>query len=359
MLSEDWSPLNAYLYKMVRIIFRFVVGITLVSAGLLYWGYRQTFGPNVRLDAYEVFISDTTSFDVLMSQFERDEVLENPASFKRLARIKKYPSRMRAGHYVLVQGMDNNTLINRLASGGQTPVRITLNQISNFKEMAGVLSRQVMADSASIYRVFTDPENRMHYGFSEETYPAMFIPNTYEVYWTLSPRDLLARFAREFKAYWNEDRKRLARELGLSQSQVATLASIVERETVKADEMPVVAGLYVNRLKKPMPLQADPTVIFALHQQFPDSVITRVLKRDLQIDSPYNTYRVPGLPPGPIGFPSIRALESVLQHAEHPYLFMCADIQRPGYHAFATSYRAHQRNQAKYTQWLDSKRIYR
>lgn len=344
---------------MIRLIFRGFLVISLLSMGALYLGYRQTFAPNVKPTSYALFIHDTTTFTALCQQLERDDVLDQLGSFKRLARIKKYPARMRPGHYVLTSDLDNNTLINRLASGGQSPLSITINQVRTFRDLAQTLGAQLMLDSARWMAALENESFRTQYGFNMATYPAMFIPNTYEVYWTVTEEELLARFAREFKEFWNEGRKSRARELGLSQSQVATLASIVERETVKPDEMPVVAGLYLNRLRKSMPLQADPTVIFALQKQYPDTVITRVLKRDLQLDSPYNTYRIPGLPPGPIGFPSVRALDAVLNHATHDYLYMCADIDRPGYHAFAKSYAGHRQNQRKYTQWLDSKRIYR
>jgi len=344
---------------MIKLIFRAFLVICLLSIGALYFGYRQTFAPNVKPTNYALFIHDTTTFTALCQQLEQDDVLDQLGSFKRLARIKKYPARMRPGHYVLTSDLDNNTLINRLASGGQSPLSITINQVRTFHDLAQSLGTQLMLDSARWMAALENEAFRTKYGFNEATYPAMFIPNTYEVYWTVNEADLLARFAREFKEFWNEDRKARAREVGLSQSQVATLASIVERETVKPDEMPIVAGLYLNRLKQSMPLQADPTVIFALQQQYPDTIITRVLKRDLQLDSPYNTYRIPGLPPGPIGFPSVRALDAVLNHATHAYLYMCADIDRPGYHAFARSYSEHRRNQRKYTQWLDSKRIYR
>jgi UPF0755 protein len=219
--------------------------------------------------------------------------------------------------------------------------------------MARNVSRQLMIDSTEVAKLINDTAYIQKMGYTKETLPALFIPNTYEVYWDMSAEDFMARMQKEHKAYWNEKRMKQAEAIGLTPVEVATLASIVEEETANQAEKPMVAGLYINRLKKGMLLQADPTVKFSL-QEFG---LKRILFKHLEVDSPYNTYKYAGLPPGPIRVPSYQGLESVLNYTKHNYIYMCAKEDFSGTHNFAVTSAQHAANARKYQQALNRRGI--
>ena len=273
--------------------------------------------------------------------------------FKMLAALYGYPRQIRPGAYRADASVRTFELFNRLRHGHQTPVRLVVPSVRTTGRMAQVLGRKLMADSTAIATQLADSAFIARLGFDRQTLPALFLPNTYEVYWTLSPAELLQRMKREYDRYWTDERKELARQIGLTPIEVATLASIVEEETAKKDEKPMIAGLYLNRLHKGMLLQADPTVKFGL-QAFG---LKRILHTHLQTDTPYNTYLHTGLPPGPIRIPSIEGLESVLHYARHPYIYMCAKEDFSGYHHFATTWAEHTANARRYQQALNRRRI--
>lgn len=257
------------------------------------------------------------------------------------------------GAYRFSQSDNCLTVYRRLKSGAQTPVNLTLPSVRTVGKLLKTVSHQLMTDSSNLARLLMDSTYCAQIGYSTETLPCLFIPNTYEVYWTMTPEAFVKRMQKEHDRFWNEERKAKAQSIGLTPEEVATLASIVEEETANNAEKPIVAGLYINRLHADMPLQADPTVKFALQ----DFGLRRILHTHLETDSPYNTYKHTGLPPGPIRIPSIQGIESVLNYTRHNYLYMCAKEDFSGTHNFAATFSQHLANARKYQQELNRRKI--
>ena len=241
-------------------------------------------------------------------QLEDSAECRNIWSFKQFSSLLKYPDNMRTGRYTVNPGMSNFDLLKNLRRGHQAPTRITFNNIRLKQDLADRLAEQLMINSDELMKLMDDATYCESMGFTPSTIKAMFIPNTYEVYWNISAEKLMQRMKREYNAFWTDARRNKADKIGISPIEVATLASIVEEETAVADEYPTIAGLYINRLYKGMYLQADPTVKYAVG----DFTLQRVLDQHKGVDSPYNTYMYEGLPPGPIRIPSIKALDAVL-----------------------------------------------
>lgn len=257
------------------------------------------------------------------------------------------------GAYRFSQSDNCLTVYRRLKSGAQTPVNLTLPSVRTVGKLLKTVSHQLMTDSSNLARLLMDSTYCAQIGYSTETLPCLFIPNTYEVYWTMTPEAFVKRMQKEHDRFWNEERKAKAQSIGLTPEEVATLASIVEEETANNAEKPMVAGLYINRLHADIPLQADPTVKFALQ----DFGLRRILHTHLETDSPYNTYKHTGLPPGPIRIPSIQGIESVLNYTRHNYLYMCAKEDFSGTHNFAATFSQHLANARKYQQELNRRKI--
>ena len=251
--------------------------------------------------------------------------------------------------------MNTNQIVNMLRSGRQDPVDVTFNNVRFKEDLAEKVSKYIWADSVSILNLFSDEKLITGFGFTTETFRTMFIPNTYEFYWTTSAEEFAQRMKIEYDKFWTETRKAKAKKIELSPEEVIILASIVQSETVKPDEMKRIAGLYLNRLKRGILLQADPTIKYAVG----DYSIKRVLNKHLEIDSPYNTYKYAGLPPGPIMFPEVSAIDAVLNYETHNYIYMCAKEDFSGYHNFAKTLSQHNRNAAKYRAALNKKRIWK
>lgn len=245
--------------------------------------------------------------------------------------------------------MSNLQLVTLLRSGMQEPVLVRFQNVKNLQDFAGKIAHQLEADSARLMSLLNDPNYLRQYNITPQTSYILFLPNTYEFYWNTSAEQFMDRMNREKNRFWNGDRVAQADSIGLNIAKVVILASIVEKETAKDSEKPTIAGVYMNRLNKGWPLQADPTVLFA----WDDRSIRRVYLKHAQIDSPYNTYKNLGLPPGPICLPSIASIESVLHYDHHSYMFFCAKEDLSGYHAFATNYSDHQKNARKYQKVLD------
>ena len=276
----------------------------------------------------------------------------NTDGFEALAEHNRYDSRKRSGKYAIKDGDTMSDIYNRIVSRQQTPVRVTIPPTRDVQQAIGVISRQIMADSAEL-AAYTHPVAMSCFGIEKANIPAFFLPDTYEVYWDISAEDFFEKMAGWNKQYWNDERKAKAKAAGLTPAEVSVLASIVDEETANVAEMPTVAGLYINRLKRGMPLQADPTVKFALG----DPTRRRILNKDLEVDSPYNTYKNTGLPPGPIRIPSKQAIESVLNYEKHGYLYMCAKEDFSGTHNFAKTLSEHNSNAKKYQQALNKLNI--
>lgn len=257
------------------------------------------------------------------------------------------------GAYRFSQSDNCLTVYRRLKSGAQTPVNLTLPSVRTVGKLLKTVSHQLMTDSSNLARLLMDSIYCAQIGYSTETLPCLFIPNTYEVYWTMTPEAFVKRMQKEHDRFWNEERKAKAQSIGLTPEEVVTLASIVEEETANNAEKPMVAGLYMNRLHAEMPLQADPTVKFALQ----DFGLRRILHAHLETESPYNTYKHTGLPPGPIRIPSIQGIESVLNYTRHDYLYMCAKEDFSGTHNFAATFTQHLANARKYQQELNRRKI--
>ena len=251
--------------------------------------------------------------------------------------------------------MNNNELVNLLRSGRQTPVDVVFNNVRTKEQFAGKIASQLELDSLDLLYAMVDTNFINPLGLDAHTVSSLFIPNTYEFYWNVSITDFLLRMTAEHHHFWTESRRTKAQKLKLSADEITTLASIVEKETLKKDEQPKVAGLYLNRLERGIKLESDPTVIFAIG----DFTINRVLNKDLKIDSPYNTYKHKGLPPGPISIPSIQAIDAVLNHEKHDFIFMCAKDDFSGYHNFAKTYTGHLINARKYRKALNQRGIKR
>ena len=261
--------------------------------------------------------------------------------------------RFKPGHYVLEPGMNVVQVARMLKLGLQTPVRVTINNVRTRAQLAGKLARQIEADSATIVAALTDPATARKAGFDSVTLFSMFIPDTYEFYWTVSPAQFIERMRREYDRFWTPQRDAKRQRSGLSRLEVMTLASIVYEETRQSDEMPRIAGVYINRLRKGWPLQADPTVKYAL-QEFG---LRRILHRHLKYPSPYNTYINKGLPPSPICMPGRNAIDAVLDFERHDYMFFCARPTFDGYHNFARTLREHNANARAYSAELNRRKI--
>lgn len=327
-----------------------------VIGGAFFWKqYQYRFSTGI-VKKGVVQIPSGTSFEAMSLMLVDSGYVANAQKWASFARSHGVDS-VRGGNYALSPGMSYRTALTTFFYGRQTPVRLTFNNIRTMDRLAGTVSRYIEPDSLQMIRVLNDPATAQEYGFTKATFPALFIPNTYEVYWTLTPEGFVERMHKEYERFWNEDRKVRAEKLGYTPDQISTIASIVIEETKFQGEMTDVAGVYLNRLKVGMPLQADPTAKFAAG----DFSIRRVLDYHKTIDSPYNTYKYAGLPPGPICVPPINAIDAVLAYADadkkHGYYYFCAKADFSGKHAFAKTLSEHNRNAAAYHAELNRRGI--
>ena len=306
-----------------------------------------------------LYIDEDDDYDSICHKIETIGQPTDMTVFHLYAQVLNLKQRLHTGRYEINDGTSVLTLVRHLRNHQQTPVKLLVPSVRTLPEMAGRLSRQLMVDSLTIIHYMQDAENLQAMGYSKETLPTLFIPNTYEVYWDLSVEELFARLQKENTAFWNRNRTRLLENLSeyageeMTKEKVVTLASIVDSETSNNGEKPTIAALYMNRMRRQMALQSDPTVIFAVG----DFSIKRVLHDHLKVDSPYNTYRNIGLPPGPIRVPSIAGIDAVLNHDTNDYIYMCAKEDFSGTHNFAVSYAEHQLNAARYVQALNTRGI--
>ena len=330
-----------------------------IGAYIAYDMYKQVYQPNVTLEnttgKYFYVYSDYQFDDVVHDLYEKGYII-NRESFEFVAEKKaNFKNNIHPGRYLLEDGMNNNQLIDLLRSGESVPVKVTFNNVRTKADLSGKLARNLECDSLDIYDLLNDKEFVAKYGFNQITILTLFLPNTYQFNWATKAEPAIVRMAEEYKKFWTEERKAKANKLNLSQSEVAILASIVQAEqSVHSDERPKVAGLYINRLRIGMALQSDPTLVYGLG----DFTIRRVLNKHKEINSPYNTYKYKGLPPGPINLPNIKSLDAVLNYESHDYLYMCAKEDFSGYHNFAKNYNQHLVYARKYQRELNKRRIY-
>jgi UPF0755 protein len=346
-------------FSVIKQVALWVFIVLVILAGVAaYKIYSFVYAPNVQLgdsSAEYLYIPTGSTFSEVRNTLIENDFLKNVNSFDWVAEQKSYPNLVKAGRYQLKSGMSNNELVNMLRSGKQQPLNLTFTNIRTKEQLAGHIAERIEADSMDIIMLLNDRSVMKNYGLNAENAALLFIPNTYEFFWNTSAEQLLQRMHREYQKFWTEDRLQQAAVIGLTPQEIGIMASIVQQETIKPDEMDVIAGVYVNRIKTGMPLQADPTIVFANK----DFSITRVLTKHLEIDSPYNTYKYRGLPPGPISLPSPAAIESVLYYKKHDYLYFCAKDDFSGYHAFARTYQQHLLNARKYQQELNKRKIMR
>lgn len=307
--------------------------------------------PNTRSkDAEILLVYDNFTIDSVANHLVDQGIIKNKSSFMLVSKVFGYNNEsIKSGRYRIKSGANNLNLVRKLKSGLQTPSKITLNNVRTLNELAGKLGSYMKADSSDFMQLFQDKIYLDSIGLSNETIMTLFIPDTYEMYWDLNPKRLIQRFQDINKKFWNKERMAKADSLHLTTQQVYTLASIVEKESNKIDERPEIAGVYLNRLHQDMPLQADPTVVFANN----DFTITRVTSQHTSIDSPYNTYKYPGLPPGPICMPEKSSIDAVLNATPHEFLYFCARPDLSGYHSFAVTFNAHVQNANAYRDFLD------
>jgi UPF0755 protein len=331
----------------IRILWLIVIVVFIALAFAVNRFYGTFFRPNIDTGNQEsvlIYIPTDSDFETVTEILLRDAGLQSANDFRMTAKQKNYIDNIRPGRYRIVNQMSNNTLVNLLRSGRQEPVRLVFNNVRTFSDLAGKVAPQLEFSEDSLLSLLNKDSVALSYGFTPQEFPVMFIPNTYEVFWNISPEKFLDRMHNEYKSFWTDERLDKASRINLTAIEVSILASIVLSETIKRDEMGRVAGVYINRLNRGMKLEADPTVKFAVG----DYELKRILFRHLETDSPYNTYKYPGLPPGPIYFPDTYVIDAVLNYEKHDYLFMCAKDDFSGYHAFAKTHAEHSRNAARY-----------
>lgn len=331
--------------------------IVIILASAAFTLYSWVYSPaliNLQEEESFLFIPTGSDYEDLLDNLDGLKWHKKLKTFDWVAQKKNLPAHIQSGRYSVFQGMSNDSLINLLRSGQQTEMSVSFKTMRTFEYLSEVISNQLELDSTSLINLLNDSLVKDSLGFSKESWMGMFLPNTYRFYWNTDARGFINRMHREYRSYWNEKRRSRLKEMGLNINELMALAAIVQAETFMADEMPVVAGAYMNRLKKNMRLQADPTVIFALG----DPSIRRVYRRHLSVDSPYNTYKNRGLPPGPIRIPSMQAIEACLDYENHDYIYFCAKEDFSGYHSFAKSYAQHLRNARRYQRALNERNIH-
>lgn len=325
-----------------------------ISAGFIV-GYQLLYKPafGIKKDVY-LYIDQDDNIDSIRHKITQATGKGNLTGLKLINILKRYNNKtLNTGCYTITPNETLHSLFRKLQGGLQTPVNLVLPSVRSLEKLATSISKQLMMKTEDITQLLSDSAYIRELGFNVGTLPALFIPNTYEVYWNISPKQLMDRLLNERKLFWNKERLQKAESIGLTPIEVATLASIVDEETNNNREKPTIAGLYINRLQKGMKLQADPTVKYALE----DFSLKRILYAHLETESPYNTYRCEGLPPGPIRIPSIIGIESVLNYEKHNYLYMCAHHDLSGIHIFSNNLQEHNRNAMRYQQTLNKYRI--
>lgn len=333
----------------------FILVFSLLAAMFSYYAWQIFKTPNFEVEKkpFALLIPKGSTYESVLDTLEKHKLIRDELSFRFLAKVFNYPARVKPGRYLIYETTGNWELIRKLRNGSQDALKITISNIRLKEDLAGKLGRQLAYDSATIYHLLDSSTIVEPLGFTKETIPCLFIPDTYEVYWTTTFDDFLGKMKKSYDRFWTEKRIQEAKALGLTPTEVGILASIVYGESKESSEQARIAGVYWNRLQVNMPLQADPTIVFA----WKDFTIKRVTGRYTAINSPFNTYRLSGLPPGPISIPNPKVMDKVLQLEKHDYLFFCAKEDFSGFHNFAVSYPEHLQNAAKYQKALDEYQI--
>ncbi len=332
-----------------------------LSAGIIgYLGYKSFFAPNISIANQKskvIFIPTGSNFEEVVTILAKENILINKTSFTLTAKLKKYNLSIKPGRYRILANSNNNKIINLLRSGKQEPITITFSNLRTKKEFVTRICKRIEADSLELMALLNnDPYLKNNFGMGSEKIMTLFIPNTYEFKWNTSSQQFMERMKKEYNLFWTKEKLNKAKAIHLTPVEVAILASIVQCEQQQfADERPIIAQLYLNRLKAGIPLQSDPTVIYALG----DFTITRVLDIDKRTNSPYNTYLHSGLPPGPIYIPEISSINAVLNAKTNKYIYMCAKEDFSGRHNFASTLAEHTLNAKHYQKALNKQKIWR
>ncbi|SOE19533.1 UPF0755 protein [Spirosomataceae bacterium TFI 002] len=337
------------------IAFALVIVTTLVASFSFYF-WQVAKSPNLHVDGqkdFVLYIPKGSNYEGVVDSLRAHKMITDDISFGFLSKFMKYRDNIKPGRYLIPPNSGNKEILSKLRAGNQDAVKLTFNNVRLKEDLIEKIGTKLSFDGDDLLSLLNDEAVCEEYGFNKNTIMSMFLPDTYFIYWTLTPKEFMERMKYEYDKFWTEERLAKANAINLTPVEVATMASIVQSETNKKDEMPRVAGVYVNRMRVGMPLQADPTVKFAVG----DFSIKRVLKVHTQIDSPYNTYRYGGLPPGPIALPERVALDAVLGYEKHNYTYFCAREDFSGYHNFATDLTGHMVNARTYQAALNARGI--
>lgn len=333
-----------------------LITVLLIGGIIGYNYYQKIFGKSITKETV-LFVYSTDSLVNIKDKIA--EYSKHPSTFLLVAAKKNF-SKPKSGRYILKEGMSNNDLVNMLRSGNQTPLNVSFNNQDTLEKFAGRIAEQLEIDSVSILNSFTDAKFLSENKLTPKSVLQICIPNSYQIYWNISANGFRDKLLSEYNRFWNSSRLEKAKALKMSKEEVITLASIVQKETAKNSERPIVAGLYLNRLKDGWPLQADPTIIYSIREvKGQDFAVKRVLTADLEINSPYNTYINIGLPPTLISMPDISSIDAVLNADKHKYMYMCASVEKLGFHTFAKTLTQHNNNAAKYHIWLNKQGVNR
>lgn len=337
---------------LFTVLLGFIFLCTITGGTIYYYLFAPQFHPS---KAAYIYIDRDDTTDSIYTKINHVGHVNNLKGFKWMVKYKKLNQNIHTGRYVIRPNDNVYHVFSRILRGYQEPINLTIGSVRTIDRLARSVGKQLMVDSAEIAKLLFDSTFQQKMGYNAETIPCLFIPETYQVYWDMSVDEFFQRMQKEHERFWNKDRLSQATAIGMTPSEICTLASIVEEETNNNEEKPVVAGLYINRLQADMPLQADPTIKFAL-QNFG---LRRITNENLKVDSPYNTYLYTGLPPGPIRIPSKKGIDSVLNYTKHNYIYMCAKEDFSGTHNFASNYADHMANARKYWKALNERKIFK
>lgn len=327
-----------------------LVGLFLIIGLTCYFFFRSV---STLKETHYLYIDEDDTQDSVIAKIKPIAYPTSMAGLQTLLRHAGYEEDIKTGRYAIKPGEGAITIYRHLKNGLQESMKLTIPEVRTMDRLAAVLGKKLMLDSARIASALYSQDICSKYGYDTCTIPAMFVPNTYDIYWNVSLDGLLERMQKEHDRFWNGERTAKAAKLQLTPNEVATLASIIDEETANTAEKPMIAGMYINRLRQDMPLQADPTIKFALKE----FGLKRIYNKLLKVDSPYNTYVNEGLPPGPIKIASIKGMDAVLNAVDHDYLYMCAKEDFSGTHNFAKTYADHLKNAAKYTKAFNERGI--
>ncbi|HET8859453.1 endolytic transglycosylase MltG [Marivirga sp.] len=343
--------------KTNKFLIGFVVVFSILITSFVFYFYQVFFSENILVEKGDevILIEEDMDFQDLQDIVYDRGIVNDMLSFSFVAKLLDYQENMKPGLYLMKKDMTNLQAVRMLRAGEQIPTTTTFNNVRLKPDLAGKITDNLQADSVEFLRLLNNDSLISAYGFTQENILSMFIPNTYEVYYTISEQKLFDKMYAEYQRFWNDERKQKAKALGLSPKEVSALASIVQAESVQSDERPKIAEVYLNRLERNMRLQADPALVYAVG----DFTIKRVLNVHKEVDSPYNLYKYKGLPPGPINLPEIESIDAVLNPDEHNYIYFCAKPDFSGYHAFATNLRQHNINARAYQNALNRSNIYK